>query len=222
MFRDDSAAELTAVIVDQLSLTAPGEEFARDATAQLEATGYKVDYIPGKSVTVDFYRTLPKAGYDLVLLRAHSSAEITRGEESVASVSLFTNEPYDAGKYRDDQQSGRIGFASYTDEGPQYFGVTADFVKETMEGDFGGALVIMMGCDGLRNERAGEAFVGRGARAFISWSQLVSAEHTDLSTDRLLTHLLVDGLEPAQAVTRTMDEVGPDPAYGAVLRSYSE
>jgi len=48
----------------------------------------------------------------------------------------------------------------------------------------------------------------------------VSAGHTDEATERLLQHLVVDGLTMGEAVERTTAEVGPDPAYGSVLQIY--
>jgi len=215
----DSQA-LRAVIVDQLSVTAPGQAFVDDATEQLQAAGYSVDYYAGEQITVDFYRTLPEKDYDMVLMRTHSTAVISRGDEDVSSVSLFTNEPYTKDKYLEEQQAGRVGFASYTEGGEQLFGITAGFIEETMKGRFDDTLIVMMGCDGLRNEKAAEAFIKKGASSFISWSQFVTAEHTDAATERLLEHLLAGGLPPEAAVNQTMLEVGPDPYYGALLKVY--
>lgn len=211
---------LKAAIVDQLNLTAPGQSFVDDATVQLEESGYSVAYFSGDQVTVDLYRTLAQHDYDLVLLRTHSTAVISRGDDDISSVSLFTNEPYSKTKYYDEQQAGRVGFASYTEGGEQLFGITADFIEESMQGRFDETLIVMMGCDGLRNERAAQAFIGKGASSFISWSQFVTATHTDAATERLLEHLLDEGLPPEEAVNQTMLEVGPDPHYGAVLKAY--
>ncbi len=211
---------LRAAIVDQLSLTAPGQAFVEDATAQLKESGYSVDYYSGEEVTVDFYRTLPQQGYDLLLLRTHSTAVIERGDEAVTSVSLFTNEPYDSNRYYEEQQAGRLGFASYEGDNRQYFGITADFIEKSMQGKFDDTLVVMMGCDGLRNDRGAQAFIGKGASSFISWNQFVTAPHTDAATERLLKHLLGEGLSPGEAVNQTMLEVGPDPHYGSLLKAY--
>src|SRR3990170_1695590 len=62
----------SAVIVDQLSLTYPNPAFAEAATETLEEAGHRVEYFAGEQVTVDLYRSLPRRGYDLILLRAHS------------------------------------------------------------------------------------------------------------------------------------------------------
>ena len=91
---DSDDGVLTAVIVDQLELTVPNPEFVSNVTGLLEDSGYVVDYIPGAGVTVDLYRELPTRDYELIILRVHSTAEISRGDSDVTSVSLFTGQPY--------------------------------------------------------------------------------------------------------------------------------
>jgi hypothetical protein len=193
--------EMRAGIVDQLSLTAPNPQFGEDARRILEERGYEVDYFPGEQVDVDLYRSLPERDYDILLLRTHSTAEVERGEESVQSVSLFTNEPYSRDLYYDEQLAGHLGFAYYEEDGPQFFGITADFIKNSMKGDFGDTIVFGMGCH----------------RTFIGWDGLVSADHTDRATLDLLQRMLANDDEPAEAVAMTMAQVGPDPDYGSVL-----
>lgn len=213
----EPSSPLTAVIVDQLGSTQPNPEFVEATTETLELAGYVVDYVPPEAVTVELYRDLPKGGWDMIVLRTHSTAVISRGEEDVTSVSLFTNESYSRDRYYDEQLQGRIGFAEYLDGGPQYFGITAEFIKSSMRGDFGGATIVMMGCQGLLNEVAADAFIEKGAGDFISWNGLVSAVHTDEATGRLLRHLTVESRPAEAAVALTMDEVGPDPTYGSHL-----
>jgi hypothetical protein len=211
---------LHAAIVDQLSLTAPNQGFVDDASDQLRAAGYTVDYYQGADVTVEFYRDLPKRDYDVLILRTHSTAAISQGDETVSSISLFTNEPYSETKYAQEQAQGRLGAAFYEEGGPEIFGVLAGFIANSMKGRFDDTVVVMMGCDGLSNDEAAKAFIEKGASTYISWSEFVSASHTDAATDRLLEHLLDEGLPPWQAVAATMAEVGPDPYYGAILKSY--
>jgi len=206
-----------AVIVDQLSASQPNPAFAESATRILEVDGYAVDYYSGDQVTVDLYRNLPRGEYDLVILRTHSTAVVSRGEEDVQAVSLFTNEPYSETEYRDEQLAGKIGFAQYSDEGPKWFGVTTKFVKESMKGNFNDALVIGMGCQGLVNDLAAEAFSAKGADAFIGWDSNVSAEHTDKATERVLQLVTADGLSASEAAAKTMSELGPDPYFGGSL-----
>ena len=89
-----------------------------------------------------------------------------------------------------------------------------------MEGDFGGATVVLMGCDILRAEEMAEAFVEKGAGAVVGWDEAVTAAHTDAATLNLLRRIL-DGETSVQAATAaTMEELGPDPYYDAKMVAY--
>ncbi len=217
-----SSGPKTAAIVDQLSLTQPNPDFISSARGLLAEAGYLVDYFPGEQVTVDFYRTLPERDYDLILLRVHAGitteVDLSSGEKTETEyVSLFTGEPYAQGKYAEDELN-RLGKAVYYEGADPLFGIGPRFVEESMQGTFDSTLIVMMGCDGLRSQRTAQAFLDKGADAFVSWSRPVSASHTDAATAHLLELLLLEGLEPAAAVSRTATEVGPDPAYDAELR----
>lgn len=102
-----------------------------------------------------------------------------------------------------------------------FFGIRGAFIETDLNGRFERApLVILMGCDGLRSTRMAEAFVGKGARAFISWDQPVSPERTDAATEDLLRRLYADGLPVPEAVAATMAAVGPDPTHDSALAYY--
>ena len=220
-----------AVIVDQLSLTFPNPEFIASARATLERAGYIVDYYPGEQATVDLFSRFPAIDYDLVILRAHSARFISEREgEPVDEAMLFTSDRYTEEKvvefesgysqYADGARVWPFGIARYVEGGEQLIGIGPDFVEHRMDGDFDGATVILMGCDILSGEKLAEAFVNKGASAVVGWDRDVSASHTDLATEHLL-QLLVDDVPAEGAVDQTMAEVGPDPAFGSVLRSYT-
>jgi hypothetical protein len=229
-----SAGPKTAAIVDQLSLTQPNPDFAERATALLEQAGYSVDYFAGEQVTVDFYRNLPAGDYGLIILRVHSgrSSEIdpTTGEKTKRDyVSLFTGEPYDETKYAEDRSPevrgpedrfARVGRAIYYPDAPPLFGISPSFIKYSMQGRFDKATIIMMGCDGLISDTTAQTFVQKGAKAVVGWSGPVSATHTDVATEHLLRHVLIDRLAVGRAVAQAMAEVGPDPTYGTTLLMY--
>lgn len=219
---EESAEANTAAIVDQLSLTQPNPDFVSSARSLLTDAGYLVDYFPGEQVTVNLYRSLPRRDYDIIILRVHAGitteVDASSGERTETEyVSLFTGEPYSPGKYPDEELN-RLGRARYYEDAPPLFGIGPDFVTESMEGTFDDTLIVMMGCDGLRSQRTARAFLDKGAQAFVSWSQPVSASHTDTATQELLERLLVEGLPTSEAVSRTAAEVGPDPAYKGELR----
>ena len=195
----------------------PNPEFVSDVTTLLQTNGYAVDYIGGTDVTVDLYRQLPKLDYDLLILRVHSTGEVSRGETDVTSISLFTGQPYSEDLYHEEQLSGAVGFAQYTLDSPKLFGVTAEFIRSSMEGTFDDSVVLMMGCQGFINAEGAEAFADRGARTFIGWDGLVSATHTDAASSQLLRYLVQDGIDTRDAIDKTMAEFGPDPDFGSQL-----
>lgn len=221
-----------AAIVDQLSLTTPNPDFVATTTAMLEGAGYQVDYYLGEEVTVDFYRNLPTLDYDVLVLRVHSGLiEDDDGQLNQGAAFLFTSERYDQQKYLEEQRARRLIVATYLGrydlESPlagrlEYFqfGIPSDFIKSSMKGRFNDATVILMGCNGLTSGTMAEAFVERGAETVVSWDGLVSAPHTDVATERLLEHLVVENHTAREAVTRTMAEFGPDPWYDSKLLSY--
>lgn len=229
-----STDEARAAIVDQLSLTEPNPAFVDKATDMLEQAGYTVDHYPGEKVTVDFYRELPSLGYELLIMRIHSAIPAkdlaieprvpqATLESILASIEdevlLFTSEAFDRSKYvaeRRDMQLFPVNY--YSDPTHQeYFAVTSEFVRKTMTGEFDQTTIVLMGCSGLAFDRTATALQERGAGAIIGWSGLVMASHTDAATERLLQHLLVDGMETQESVGQTEEEVGPDPRYGSTL-----
>ena len=209
-----------AAIVDQLSFNVPNPDFVQQTTALLEQAGYRVDYYPYEEVNVDFYRRLPERGYELIIFRSH--ADRLQAEwhgEPIDEVILFTSEPYDRSKYIQDQAANRLVIAQYDLDGAEYFGIAPDFFNKAI-GNFKGATVIMMGCEGLLSTRTAEAFVDLGAKEYISWDEAVTAPHTDAATSALLQHLLVEQHSASDSVAQTMAEVGPDPVFGSRLKIY--
>lgn len=237
----DGPPPMTAVIVDQLSLTSPDQAFVDNATQTLRDAGYTVDYVPGKDVTVDFYRDLPSKGYGLVIVRAHSGFVLRdrTDKQGPKDTFLFSSEPYSEDVHGSDQAKRRLSVAYYFNTGleqidesdpaalqrafrdePRYFGIKPGFIESSAHGRFPGTTVVLMGCNGLGSDALAKAFIGRGARAVVGWDDLVSAGHTDDATEKLLGHLFVDRLSMNEAVARTASEVGPDPTYGGQLGLY--
>jgi hypothetical protein len=188
------------------------------ATNVLKQAGYAVDYYSGQEVTVDLYRTLPTHGYKLLILRVHSSATGAGGQ--AYPVTLFTSERYSETRYAYEQLTDQLTTAAYSFEekaqGVVYFGIKPSFVTESTQGSFQKALVVMMGCQGLENTEMANAFVNKGARVFVSWSDSVTASHTDTATVALLQQL-AQGKSVQEAVNTSMKLVGPDPLFNSRL-----
>ncbi|MDY6836850.1 MAG: hypothetical protein SWH78_02650 [Thermodesulfobacteriota bacterium] len=203
-----------AAIVDHLSLTEPNPSFVKACKALLEGAGFAVDYYQGEEVTVDLYRNLPAHGYKVIVLRVHSAYI-----HKYLSLAMFTSEPYSKGKYVYEQLRNRVAsghLQPYEIGDPQQFVITDKFVRFSMKGSFNDALIMMMGCTGVKR-CAASAFIEKGAKAYIGWNGLVSAGHTDRATIELLKGLLQEKQPIDRAVTETMKEVGPEPRYQSRL-----
>jgi hypothetical protein len=228
----------SAVIIDQLASTDANPRFVDDATARLEAAGYRVDYLSGEDIDVDLFRALPKRGYDVILVRNHVGQLERRIEPAIVDTgraralvatetsrevaTFFTNEAYSQERHIDEQRDRLLGIATYpppNEDGRQYFGVTPEFIAAS-KGDFEGALVILMGCGGAGSAAMAQAFLDKGADSVVSWDDLVSARHTDQATTDLLDRLLPGEQPAAAAVAGTMAAIGPDPSFGAMLQAY--
>ncbi len=211
-----------AAIVDQLSVMRVNEAFITEITTELEEFGFEVDLYQGEEVDVDFYRTLPARGYRLLILRSHSGV-MKRDEGSIKKTVLFTNEDYTTGAHQIDQIFGRLPMARVSEDDPMIFAIAPTFVTESMEGEFDDTFIIMMGCEGITVLDLAEAFIEKGASAYLAWDEIVGLRYVDEATPYLLRQLCSERLTIAEAVASTMDKeegIGPDPRYGAALKYF--
>jgi hypothetical protein len=206
-------------IVDQLSAQWSDPVFNKTIEGILNQTGLKVDYYPSEDVTVDLYRSLPSHNYKLIIFRVHSTSE-TGSKDMPPWVVLFTSENYSDTAHVDEQLDMRLVYVKFPDVAQLYFGITPTFVENSMEGRFNGTTIIAMGCEGLNQTSMAQAFIERGAKAFISFNGPVSEIYTDNATVYLLRHLVTENQTIQDAVKETMNDIGPDPQYKSVLLFY--
>ncbi|MFQ5812739.1 MAG: hypothetical protein ACE5I2_06060 [Anaerolineae bacterium] len=206
-----------AALVDQLALTNPNPEFTDQALTYLREAGFSVDVYEGEEITVEFYRTLPTKGYQLILFRSHST-NILNETIPGGPVFLFTSELYDKNRYVKEQLTNHIGRARMLYDGsPLYFAIVAGFVRQDMVGRFEDTLIIIGGCQSMGTPDLAQAFIGRGASAVVGWNDWVDLSHNDKAILHLLRGLTTERLTLEQAVRKTMNEIGPDPAYESIL-----
>jgi len=208
-----------AAIVDQLSSLQENETFIANVTGELEDYGFEVDLWRGDNITVDFYRGLPGRGYELIIFRAHSG--ILEGEGgTILKTTLFTNEEYSEMKYLPEQLEDRLFMAKIAEGYDWMFSISQKFIRQSMTKNFDNTVVIMMGCSGIYLPDLAEAFVDKGASAYLAWDASVLLDYTDEATLYLIGQLCSENATIKEAVSSTMDVVGPDPQYGAELKYY--
>jgi len=212
-------AQLKAAIVDHLSDSYPNQTFLRTAKSILRNAGFKVYYYSKAAVDVNFYRSLPNRGFDLIIFRVHSAVN----EQSDLLV-FFTSEPFSTFKATTTYLSDftcdppRLVRAMIYEGSDPYFGITPSFI-DSMNGEFDDTMIIMMGCNGLDPTHLSmtEAMINRGAKICIGWNELVSPSHTDHATTLLLQELFVENKTIQAAVEAANSQAGPDPTYKSEL-----
>jgi hypothetical protein len=135
------------------------------------------------------------------------------------SVWFFTGERYDSTRHVLEQLANEVHIARATRGSDLFFAVGSSFVRRFMKEKLKGALVILMGCDGLASSELAEAFLDAGAAAYVSWDGPISLTHTDRATLALLEGV-TGGLTLEESVERALRQVGPDVRYGSSLKIY--
>lgn len=210
---------LKAAIIDQLyAFDHLNEGFVDEITDTLESYGFSVDLYQGNEVTVDLYRKLPNYGYKLVIFRAHSGLITTEGE--VMKSSIFTSEPYSQTKYVKEQLNDEL-LRAHVDEGyPFYFAIDSKFITNKMKGRFDNTVIIIAACSCLYLEDLAQAFINKGASAYLAWDATVDLDYVDEATISLIKNLCSESFTVEKAVGVTMATKGPDPKYDAILKYY--
>lgn len=206
---------MRAVIVDQLGSEFPNSDFALNGTVadELKSSGFEVSYVASSAVNVDFYTRLAQGNYGVIIVRAHSAM---RADSSIAD--LFTSEAYSYGKYDSYQRDGWVTMGSYSwRPGEYFFAVSPELIKH-LDGTFPKSVIVTMGCNGLNASALGmaDAFLSKGALAFIGWNGLVSPSHTDNETLKFLDSFLVEN----NTLSKSVRSTSLDPDYLSVLGFY--
>jgi len=213
-----------AAIIDQTGYSFPSPDFIDQAEAYLQEAGYEVTYHAPEEVTINFYRTLPDQGYDVILFQTHATSQVMLRDENEDASDyspgpfLFTTELYEQQRYLALQLSDQVRASELFFEGsPELFAVGPTFVRRSMQGLFPGSVIVIGGCQSLAAPDLAQALLEKGASVVIGWDEMVNLSHNNRAVLRLLEAMLVEGLSPEEAVEVTMADVGPDPGYDSSL-----
>ncbi len=198
----------SAIVIDSISVDS---EFRTRSLALLSRNGYHTIYVSGEEVTVEFFKNLPKK--DLYILRVHSTCINNR-------TWIFTGEQYSPEKYPVLQLTDLIHRARTSINSSHYFCVSPEFIQEYNKDSFAGAIILMMGCEGLSVEDLAFAFYVEGASVYISWDGYVCLEHTDQAFLALIEALCDRNLTVSDSLIYAFGLVGSDPIYSSSLKYY--
>ncbi|MEM3641345.1 MAG: hypothetical protein QXH37_05450 [Candidatus Bathyarchaeia archaeon] len=217
MHNSETEFPLEAAIIDQIGENLPSSPesarwFNETVTQILENAGFNVSYHKSESITVDFYKGLAKYGYGIIVLRAH--AAMRKGE---TEIDFFTSEKFREHSYVDERNNGLITVGSYSWTTDEFFTITPKFI-ESLEGSFPNSIIVAMGCHSLNQSctEMAQAFINKGAKAYIGWTSDVSMSHSDNSTVCFLRYLLEENMTVKDAIGK----ITRDPLYLGRLSYY--
>jgi hypothetical protein len=225
---NNNSNEPKAAIIDQLSSSEEftNATFVNTVTNMLTTAGYQVTYYKGSDIDVNFYQTLPRYGYKILLFRVHSALHLDYATGNLTSpLVFFTSENYTKNAYVTDQLLNELEMVAYNASSKQwYFGIPPGFIMDVMEGYFPNAIIILEGCNGLdglgRSETMLQALVYKGASVIVGWNASVSMSHTDIGVEDFLHAMLVENETVKEAVKSTNSEIAPDSFYENELLYY--
>lgn len=184
---------MKAVIVDQLAEDSPNPEFRDNVTTLLSDYGFTVSYY--NSTDVEFFTHLAESDYGLIVLRAHMAErleQLENGTEIPVTVDLFTSEPFDAGKHVAEQNAELVSRGELNYSGTKYyFAVTPTFIQR-LQGTFPQSVIVATGCSALKPglTQLADAFVSKGSKVFIGWTDYVSSYYSDEQTLKVIQELV--------------------------------
>jgi hypothetical protein len=208
-----SAGAAKVGLVDTLAYEYPDSGFVQSIGSAARDAGQGFDYYTPSTLSLDTFVHLPSDGYSVLILRTHIG--YSNATTTALQVAITTSEPYDNYRWVNDQVNDRL--ANVDVNGSFYFGLTPLFITQRMCGRFPGTLVLAMGCYAMNSTSIGDAFIQKGASAFVGWKGVVRVDQTDFAFEKLVP-LLLGGHHVDEAVRGVMGN-GP-PGYGDPVLSY--
>ncbi len=216
-----------AVIIDQLHDSIPNVYFQEKATEYLELAGYQVDISTTKDITIDFYKNLPSMNYKYIVIRTHGLEDPKYNNGTF----LFTGEKYTVNKYISEQLSGQVGKGApiYELERSQikekeqnldermYFLVGSKLVDELMVGKFPDSIILIGGCESVRNKDLAKSLILRGASEIVGWDRTIGSIENDRIMLAFLEKTLVDKEKIQDAVIELNDKYSSELQFSSEL-----
>lgn len=200
-----------AAILDGLYSESRNDTLTQTLTEYLVVGGYAVDSFRGENVTIDLLRSI--ADYKILILRLHSA--IYKDQ----NLYIFGGEPYTESKYTLERLTGSVRKAvTFADK--EYFAINIALLGANKVGGLKDSTIILMGCNGTGDSVSINTLLQKGVKTYFGWTGFVDLSHSDEATLRLVKALVLEKLNPAEAVEKTMAEVHPDPTYQTIYECF--
>ena len=199
-----------AAILDALYTTDPNENFTQSVIGYLTYAGLQVDVFRGENVSIDLLENI--GGYRVIILRVHSAVHTNK------YLYVFSGEIYTESGHLAEEALGGVREARPDEGNKSYFALNALFLGTKKPEGLQGSTIVLMGCNGTGDPSSIQRlFIERGIKAYVAWNGYVDLAHSDNATMTLVKALYAERLDPAEAVQKTMNQVGPDPFWKSVL-----
>jgi len=216
----------SAAIIDQLHDLIPNKHHQK-SLEYLENAGYDVDVYTTEDFTVDFFKKLPSMNYKFIYIRTHSLEDIQSGN----STFLFTGEKYDIDKHILEQLSGQVQKAiPINEQSPSnviknmtmvfdasYFTIGSKFIDEQMIDKFPQSVIVIGGCESVRNHDLATSLILRGASTVIGWDRTILSNENDRVILELFEETLINKIGIHDAIISINEENGQNLHYSSML-----
>jgi hypothetical protein len=203
-----------AALIDGLSEDAPNPSLTAEVSSLLRSAGYEVTIFNGSKVNVELFKNLPNMGFTLIIMRLH-------GGRIQQPIGLFIGsgifaEPFREGKYEYEYYSGYFLKGVAYIGGKEYFVITPAYVSEKFQGRFPDSVIIILSCYSMWDQVLASSFIERGASIFVGIDHKADVKYLDRVGLELIKNIS-QGVGIEEAVSKTMEKIGPDPSTGAKL-----
>ena len=203
-----------AAIIDGLSEDVPNPGLISEKSRLLESAGYNVTVFNGSRVNVELFKKLPKMGFKLIIMRLHGG-RIRQPIGLFIGSGIFA-EPFSEGKYEYEYYSGYFLKGVAYIGGKEYFVITPAYVSDKFEGRFPDSAIIILSCYSMWDKVLASSFIKRGASIVVGIDKKADIRYLD-KVGLELVKQISQGLSIEEAVSKTMEKIGPDPTTGAKL-----
>jgi hypothetical protein len=99
-----------------------------------------------------------------------------------------------------------------------YFLVGTKFIDELMVGKFPDSIILIGGCESLRNNDLAKSFISRGAMHVVGWDRTVGATENDRILLEFLEKTIVDEKKIDDVIIELNDEHSEELMFSSMLR----
>ena len=203
-----------AAIIDGLSEDLPNPDLINAMSKILKSAGYEVTVFNGSRVNVELFKNLPEMGFKLIIMRLHGG-RIRQPIGLFIGSGIFA-EPFSEGKYEYEYYSGYFLKGVAYIGGKEYFVITPAYVSDKFEGRFPDSAIIILSCYSMWDQVLASSLIKRGASIVVGIDKKADISYLDRVGLELVKQIS-QGASIEEAVSKTMEKIGPDPVTGAKL-----